>query len=167
VHLAVRGFSAQQAVSPAQIEAALEWLPRFHLEGLRDIIYAPRDAMLYPSLEAPRPHGGFAAYVQEERTIYIYRIDDPALFWHVLYHEVGHHVYFLVLGSAVKTRWTGLYPGSACPTDYGYRGAAEDFAECYALYAQDTRSLAPYPAKLRFMREDVFSGRPESLKERP
>jgi hypothetical protein len=89
------------------------------------------------------------------------------MFWHALYHEIGHHVYFLVLGSAVKTRWTGaIYPGSACPTDYGRRGAAEDFAECYSLYAQDTRRLSDFPARLRFMRDDVFSGRPDTLKER-
>jgi len=99
--------------------------------------------------------------------IFVYRTDDPELFWHVLYHEIGHHVYFLVLGSASKKRWaTAIYPRSQCPTPYGYSGVAEDFAECYALYAQHTRSLEAFPAKLEFMRDEVFSGRLETLKER-
>ena len=69
--------------------------------------------------------------------------------------------------SRLKKRWaTGIYPRSACATAYGYSSAGEDFAECYALYAQHTRSLEAFPEKLEFMREQVFSGKPGTLKER-
>jgi hypothetical protein len=167
VRLAIRGFSARSAITARELARAVEWLPRFHLEGLHEIIYVPREPLSYPSLgAAPQAHG-WAEYVQAERSIFVYRTDDAGLFWHVLYHEIGHHVYFLVLGSAAKKRWaTRIYPGSECATAYGYTSVAEDFAECYALYAQHTRSLEAFPAKLEFMRDEVFSGRRETLKER-
>lgn len=159
INLIVRGFAAQGSVSAEQIASAIEWLPAFHLQGLREIVYSSGEPLYYPSLGAASPAGGCAEYVQAERTIFVYRTDDAALFWHVLYHEIGHHVYFLVIGSAAKKHWaTGIYPGSRCATQYGYSSAAEDFAECYSLYAQHTRSLGGFPRKLAFMRERVFCG---------
>jgi hypothetical protein len=156
IDLVVRGFSAQAAVSAEEIAAALEWLPGFHLEGLREIVYSPVEPLRYPSLGA-RAHG-CAEFVQTERAIFIYRTDDPVLFTHVLYHEIGHHVFFLVIDGTARKRWvTQIYPRSRCATHYGTSSAAEDFAECYALYAQHTRSLEDFPRKLQFMRDAVFS----------
>ncbi len=166
VHLYVRGFSAQSAVSAASIADAIQWLPGFHLAGLREIVYAPDEPIRYPSLGVARPSSSWAEYRQVARAIFVHKADHSALFWHVLYHEIGHHVYFLVLSSAIKKRWaTELYSRSHCATAYGLAGVAEDFAECYSLYAQDTRSLDDFPKKLSFMREEVFSGDAHTLKE--
>jgi hypothetical protein len=167
VRLALRGFTAQSSVSADAVANAIEWLPGFHLEGLREIVYSTQDALHYPSLAPPSAAAGWAEYVQAERSVFLYRSDDTELFWHVLYHEIGHHVYFLVISSRVKKRWvTAIWPRSECATPYGSTSAAEDFAECYALYAQHTRSLEAFPAKLEFMRDEVFSGKPETLKEK-
>jgi len=167
VSVVVRGFAAHPFVSAEQIASAIRWLPAYHVEGLREIVYSPREPLHYPSLGVPSASRGHAEFVQNERTIFVYRTDDVALFWHVLYHEIGHHVFFVVLGSTLKKRWVmDIYPGSECATAYGYTSAAEDFAECYALYAQQTRSLVAMPAKLGFMREGVFSDRPPGLREK-
>ena len=167
IRLAVRGFSAQGAVSAEEIARAIDWLPGFHLQGLREIVYSAGEPLHYPSLGPAPATQGCAEYVQAERTIFVYTTEDPALFWHVLYHEIGHHVYFAVMGSTLKKRWaTQIFPGSRCATSYGYSSAAEDFAECYALYAQHTRSLEVLPVKLAFMRDEIFSGARETPKER-
>ena len=165
VELLLRGFSLQDAVSAEEVAARVRALPDIHLEGLREIVYSPADPLHYPSLAAPTT--ACAEYLQAERTVFVYRTDDLPLFWHVLLHEIGHHVFFLVLSGEAKKRWvTWTYPGSRCPTPYGQAGAAEDFAECYALYAQRPSLLEAFPEKLWFMRYWVFSGRPGSLKER-
>jgi hypothetical protein len=165
VRLFVRGFAVQRLVSPDEIADAIQWLPGFHLEGLREVIYAPTEALAYPSLGGGRPFSECAEYVQRERTIFVYRLDNEALFWHVLYHEIGHHVYFLVIDSSAKKHWAGdVHRSSACPTSYAYSSPAEDFAECYALYARHTRMLSDFPEKSRFMQDRVFS--PSALKLR-
>lgn len=91
----------------------------------------PRPLLRYPSLGmAPATHEQ-AEYVQGERAIRFHWADDPALFVHVLYHEIGHHVFYLVLDSRAKKDWvTRVYPGSVCATPYGMVSPAEDFAEC-------------------------------------
>jgi hypothetical protein len=165
VEILVRGFSLQDAIPVAELVRTVEALPEHHLEGLREIVYSPAEPLYYPSL-GPRSTA-CAEYVQAERAIFVYRTDDAPLFWHVLHHEIGHHVFFLVLSSAVKKSWvTWTYPGSRCATPYGRTSAAEDFAECYALYAQGGAALEDLPEKHWFMRYWVFSGRPDSLKER-
>jgi hypothetical protein len=159
VTLVVRGFSLQEAVAAEQVAEAIQALPRFHIRGLREIVYSPGEPLHYPSL-GQRPTA-CAEYRQRERTIFVYRTDDAAQFWHVLRHEVGHHVFFLVLDSAVRKSWvTWTYPGSRCATPYGETGAAEDFAECYALYACDPALLEAFPEKQWFMRSRVFTDEP-------
>jgi Mlc titration factor MtfA (ptsG expression regulator) len=76
-------------------------------------------------------------------------------------------VFFLAIASRVKKRWvTELFPGSACVTAYGGKNPWEDFAETYAYYALDPQLLqSRLPEKHAFMRDCVFSGDPETLKE--
>jgi hypothetical protein len=165
VNLTLRGFSRQRAVPVEEVERVIRRLPDGHLEGLREIIYCAGEPLHYPSLGAASAASGLAEYVQSARTIFVYSTEDPALFRHVLRHEIGHHVFFLRVESALKKEWaTWLYPGSECATPYGYASLAEDFAECYALYAREPALLADFPEKLAFMRE-VFSGRPGALRE--
>lgn len=156
VELYVRGFSDQQLVAPSAIADAIQWLPGFHLEGLREVVYEPEPPLSYPSLGGGRPFSEWAVYAERESAIFIYRLHE-SLFWHVLYHEIGHHVYFRVLGSAAKKKWAlSVHPGSPYPTSYSGHSPAEDFAECYALYSQHTRMLAEFPERLSFMRDAVF-----------
>ncbi|MFN7780329.1 MAG: hypothetical protein ACK5RK_15955 [Betaproteobacteria bacterium] len=144
---------------------ALDALPRFHLAGLNEIVYAPIPQVSYPSLKLCFPDRRLAEFDQQARAIYVYRLAAPEEFRHVLYHEIGHFVFFLVIGSKVKKTWvTELFPGSATATVYGAESAAEGFAETYALYAREAERLRDLPLKQAFMREQVFSGRLVTLK---
>ncbi len=169
INLRIAGFSRQQIVSVSQIVHAIDVLPSFHLEGLREIVYAPDWLASHPlDLYSPRPWGNKKGeFRQNERKIIFFDFDHPALFYQILYHEIGHFVFFLALNSRVKKRWvTEIFPGSTCISAYGSQNASEDFAETYACYVRNPQALEQLPVKFAFMRDWVFSGRPESLKEK-
>jgi hypothetical protein len=106
--------------------------------------------------------------VQRERRIFVYAFDSAAMFYQMLYHEIGHFVFFLVIGSRVKKRWvTEISPDSPCVTAYASVNPWEDFAETYAYYVGRPHILeTEFPEKHAFMHECVFSGSPGTLKER-
>jgi hypothetical protein len=170
LNLLLSGFARQQVVAVDEIVRAVDALPAFHLEGLREIVYLPEYGWAASALSCLAVPGGEpkAEFVQRERRIFVYGFATPELFFHLLYHEIGHFVFFLVLGSQVKKRWvTELFPGSACVSAYGGLNASEDFAETYAYHLLDRELLERvYPEKHAFMRDQVFSGRPGTLKER-
>lgn len=166
--LRLAGFLRQQVVPLEDVVRAVDLVPAFHLEGLREIVYLPEAA------PDPSPSYRFACsrpraeFLQEERRIVVYDFDSPELFFHMLLHEIGHFVFFLVIGSRVKKHWVvHLFPGSSCVTPYAESSAIEDFAESYAWYVLDPDALqAEYAVKHAFMRDFVFSGEPGTLKER-
>ncbi len=161
--LKLAGFSEQDNIPIGDIVAAIDVLPNHHLAGLREIVYAPD----WPQQTPPRLGSPHAQFIQRERRIVFYRMGSSDLFHHVLYHEIGHFVYFLAISSTVKKQWvTQIFPHSACVTAYAEQSASEDFAETYAVYLLDPTALKDLPQKEAFMRECVFSGRPETLKEK-
>jgi hypothetical protein len=169
LRLLISGFSQQQVVEVNQVVAAINGLPDHHIEGLREIVYAPF-GQPFESLEGYRPappgrrKGEFR---QKERCIVLYKIESLDLFYHVLFHEIGHYVFFLALNSQVKKRWvTEIFPKSECITRYGALNASEDFAETYACYVRDPERLQELPAKFAYMRDWVFSSRAEARKEK-
>jgi len=170
LNLLLEGFSRQDVVPVDAIVRSLDRIPDFHLEGLREIVYLPEYAraaagIAQPGLPGFTPKGEF---VQEERRIFVYAIDEPGIFFQMLYHEIGHFVFYLVIGSGVKKRWvTRVSPGSSRVTQYAVLSPSEDFAETYAFYLRRPGVLErDFPQKHAFMRDWVFSGRAGSLKER-
>jgi hypothetical protein len=170
LNLRLTGFSRQDAVAVDDVVRAIDLVPAFHLEGLREIVYLPEAApggglSPYYGFSCSRPRGEF---LQEERRIYVYDFDGPDMFFHMLLHEIGHFVFFLVIGSRVKKHWVvHIFPGSSCVTPYAESSAIEDFAETYARYVLDPEQLQrEYAVKHAFMRDYVFSGDPDTLKER-
>jgi hypothetical protein len=167
--LRIIGFSKQSIISIQQIIQAIDILPSFHLEGLREIIYDPEFlendlSNLYAIRPIQNRKGEFR---QKERKIVFFEFDQPKLFYQILYHEIGHFVFFLAINSRVKKQWvTEIYPHSECITAYGSVNACEDFAETYATYICDPDALKQLPIKYAFMRDYIFSGRPETLKEK-
>jgi hypothetical protein len=169
LNLLLSGFSQQEMIPIDDIVRSVDRLPDFHLQGLREIAYLPEytqeaGMLSYPAYPRCSPKGEF---VQTERRIYVYGVDSPAMFSHMLHHEIGHFVFFLVIGSRVKKTWvTELSPGSSCVTPYAGRNPWEDFAETYAYYVLQPRVLEKkLPEKHAFMRDCVFSGDPWTLKE--
>jgi hypothetical protein len=158
LHLRIAGF-AGAGISPEEVLAALEPVPDLHLAGLLRIEFAPEQARFFPSSLV-------AAYLQRERCICFYRLPPWPMFRHVLHHEIGHHVFALIISSKVKTQWTQrAFRRSAPGSAYGASSPAEDFAECYARHLRFDPVDAAFAAKEAFMRELVFSGAPWTLKE--
>jgi len=156
LNLLLSGFSRQDLVPVDDIVRAIDLLPGFHLEGLREIAYlpeaAPAASTFCPALPRAEPKGEF---VQRERRIFVYAFDSAAMFFQMLYHEIGHFVFFLVIGSRVKKRWvTEIFPGSQCVTAYARVNPWEDFAETYAHYVGRPHILeTEFPEKHAFMRD--------------
>lgn len=160
LNLVLSGFHRQEIVPVEHIVQAIDRIPSFHLQGLREILYLPEYA---PAARPLACHGGFGGepkgeFVQRERRIFVYRVDRPALFFQMLHHEVGHFVFFLVIGSHAKKRWvTEISPGSRGVTAYADVNPWEDFAESYAYYLLHPHVLQEkLPQKHAFMRECVF-----------
>jgi hypothetical protein len=169
LNLLLSGFSRQDIVPVDDIVRAIDLLPGFHLEGLREIVYLPEEApgastLFCPVLPRAEPKGEF---VQRERRIFVYAFDSAEMFFQMLYHEIGHFVFFLAIGSRVKKRWvTEVFPGSPCVTVYARVNPWEDFAETYAHYVRRPHILeTQFREKHAFMRDCVFSGSPGTLKE--
>jgi hypothetical protein len=160
LNLRLSNFSRQQVMATADIVAALDLLPARHLAGLREIIHAPH-------LHSPAFNARKAEYLQRQRSIIVYDMYSRAMFPHILYHEIGHHVFYLRLDSVVKKHWvTQLFPWSDCVTPYGARSASEDFAESYACYLLDPATLETIPDKYQFMRDHVFGATGAAFREK-
>lgn len=169
LNLRLTGFSQQNFISIEQVVLAIDRLPSFHLEGLREIAYLTKEQAATILLPFAQPHlnDQKAAFIQRQRKIEIYGFDQYALFQHALYHEIGHYVYFLVISSALKQYWvTQIYPDSHCLTSYEASGPIEGFAETYANYVLTPEKLRLIPAKYAFMHHLVFSGASITLKEK-
>jgi len=169
LHLRLTGFSQQCYLPIEEVVRAIDVLPDFHLEGLREISYLTEieSAEVLACLPNHRLSDRKAAFVQNERKIVIYGFDSRSLFYQVLYHEIGHYVYYLIISSTLKKHWvTQTYPDSVCVTPYAATSASEDFAETYACYIREPEKLKAIPEKYSFMHHLVFSGDPITLKER-
>jgi hypothetical protein len=170
LRLRLSGFSQYcQAASVSEVLAVIDQLPGFHLSGLREIEYLnageSEEYLLPQGLSAWR--GRKAEFTLRERKILIFNIQDRELLFHVLLHEIGHFVYFLIISSTLKHYWVSqVFPGTPSITSYGTTDAAEDFAETYAAYVLAPETLAMIPAKFSFMHHLVFSGAPITLKEK-
>src|SRR5262245_43724425 len=79
LNLLLSGFSEQSIVSVDDILRAIDRIPGFHLQGLREIVYLPEyapAAKLVPCTGFSRsePMGEF---VQPQRRIFVYRMGCP------------------------------------------------------------------------------------------
>ena len=171
LNLRLTGFTKQTIHPIETIVSAIDVIPGFHLQGLREISYLNIFEMNQLQAEIRQ---GFSnqrkgLFIQNERCIVLSGLDDVPLFdfLHVLYHEIAHYVYFLIISSSLKTYWvTEIYPHAPCLTQYGQQNAAEDFAESYANYLLQPELLKTIPAKYAFFDHLVFSGESVTLKEK-
>lgn len=160
VRVRVVGF-AHQVVTPEDVVTAIRRVPNFHLAGLNEIAFDPSDTGFHKT-------GVQAYYCQANRRICFLCLPELDLFRHILHHEIGHHVFALVISSKVKTLWVNrIAVQTPSVSAYGATNPQEDFAEAYAMYlAPEAERGAAAKVKLSFLRELVFSGDPWTLKER-
>jgi hypothetical protein len=169
LNLRLTGFSQQSYLPVSEVVQAIDVLPGFHLEGLAEIAYLTEEEAAIELMHLPSRELRYrkAAFIQRERRIVIYGFESRELFYQVLYHEIGHFVYYLIINSHLKKHWvTHTYLNSVCVTPYGMASASEDFAETYACYIRDPERLKLIPEKYSFMHHLVFSGAPITLKEK-
>lgn len=154
--LIVKGFSKQQVVSVEYIQSALNKLPSSHLVNLECIAFDP-SRYYERSYVAPKPinYSAMGSYSKLPiNHILIFNFRTPSEFLHVLYHEIGHHVFKHVLSSKERKLWvTDISRNNAYVTDYASTNANEDFAECYACYHVNLTLLSAIPTKYRFIRQ--------------
>lgn len=154
-------FGEQTVVSIEDILSTIDHLPSFHLQRLKEITYDPQrlvPKIVRDSLEPIHPDAR-GLFIQSHRTIAIHKIESKEQFLHVLLHELGHHVYFQVIGTKLKKQWvTEICRQDKFVTAYAARNAAEDFAECYVAYLLEPDRFRQFGLKFEFFRRHVFNG---------
>lgn len=162
VSLTIRGFSSLTRVSVDQIINWVEAAPAFHLVGLTAIIHDPQHQLDPALTDSGLPAGAShkAQYVKAERRILLHDFADVAELQHILYHEIGHHVWDQVLNTPLRRHWLLELSQrrSRRVTRYAQRNALEDFAESYAVFLCDPERLEPLQRKYDFLRNKVFAG---------
>lgn len=160
IKLRLSGFWQQSLVSNEKIIEALERLPNGHIVGLREIEYDPaRETQKFYAyyLKQFRSMSAKGEFLSDRRRVVVYDFESLQQFYHVLYHELGHYVFYQVLSSEQRKEWvTKLFKHYSSVTVYGSRNASEDFAESYAVMLTKPEDLKKISAKYRFMLYDVF-----------
>jgi hypothetical protein len=168
LNVLISGFARQSKVSVKTITAIVDATPAFHLVGLDMITYDPQweTTSAQKLLDDSCSTSSKAVYMRGDRRILVFGFDDLAQFKHVLYHEIGHHVFERVIDSTLRKEWvTVVNPKSTHVTDYAAQSAAEDFAESYSVFLNDPARLQKIPTKYVFMRDKIFSGVARNLKQ--
>ena len=161
IKLLISGFSAQTVVSIDDVVQTVDALPVHHLNGLLEIIFDPnRETEISQDiLESSCNTTAKGIYVQTKGTVVLYDFENGERFRHILYHEIGHHVFYRILNSFDKKHWvTVLNPRSRHVTRYAMRNAAEDFADSYAVFMLNPKKLQKILSKYIFLRDRVFAG---------
>lgn len=159
IELYLTGFSLQKIISIKQIVAAVDILPNSHLEGLKELVFDPDrnyldDVDFTQWQTISKAKGSFR---KSKRHIMIYDFDSLEFFHKILFHEIGHYVFYCIIDSVTKKRWvTELYPKSHYISKYARRNGSEDFAESYAAYVLEPLNLMKITAKYQFMRQTIF-----------
>lgn len=151
----IRDFEKQKIISPQQVATLVKALPTAHFKGLQSILYKPAREFL--AMQIPIDPGCRGAYYPEYRSVVIHDLESRAMAAHIIYHEIGHYVYHVVIGSYVRKDWFSRIGGKPpFATEYAKRGAGEDFAECYALYCLKSAKLHSSSPKYQFLKQRVF-----------
>jgi len=99
IQLYLSGFRRQSIIDIEDILTAVEQIPAWHLVGLKKLEYDPerkfREKIDYGRwIHIARSKGIFD---QNNRKILIFQFDQLDHFLHILYHEIGHYVFYFVL----------------------------------------------------------------------
>lgn len=155
VNVLVKGFKQHPWMPPEAVATALDILPREHLSGLQVVQWDPRREV-QQTLSAINGHAidpsVRAHYVLNLKGIVLYHIANPRDFHQLLYHEIGHFVFYAHLTGELRHYWVGqVAPGEEPVTAYARTNASEAFAEAYQTYV-----LAPHRLQAHFGTWDFF-----------
>ncbi|WP_143873859.1 hypothetical protein [Catenovulum sediminis] len=156
LYLAIKGFDKHK-VSANCIGALLKSIPVGHILGLQSIVFSSAEE--FNRLGVSVPLSCQAAYYPAYRSVVIHQNSNIDKLTHVLFHEIGHYVFYSRLSSYSRKEWVSFFgKNNTHVSDYARTNASEDFAECYAFYAkQDWSKFAGVYNKLTFMKSHVFN----------
>lgn len=162
IHIHLLGFDLQTIIPVNDITQQLNKIPSWHLSGLKEIRYDPNRETLSWLNNVPvmsdSPHTK-GIYLQGFRTVAIYDFKSEKELYTVLFHEIGHYVYYTIISSVIKKQWvTEVHPIKKYVTNYARVNASEDFAECYAEFLLNPNNLVRIPKKYNFIRNAIFNG---------
>lgn len=154
--LYVKGFCKQRVFSSQQIIDAIAKVPKAHLEGLEYIVYDPERFFQRTYVE-PRSinYKVLGQYSKApKKFISIHAFNSKKEFYHILYHEIGHHVFNHILPSKKRVEWVcNIYPNSDFfVSNYASKNAQEDFCESYSCFFTNFNNLLKDKNKAAFMR---------------
>jgi hypothetical protein len=154
--LIIKGFKKQNIISIESVVESVAALPKLHIQGLSTVVYDPirfyQRSYAQPRSINYRVKGEYGNTPIDHIVIYKFTHKDE--FEHILYHEVGHHIFRRVLDSVKRKKWvTEIYPNSNHVSEYAKTNASEDFAETYAFYIKQRERLIDIPSKLAFLNQ--------------
>ena len=170
INLLISGFYRQSLVSTDDVIEAIEAIPSNHIKGLQVVKYDParevQQLMAQADGVSMEPHVmGAYYYASDLAGIVIYEFHNKLMFYHMLYHEIGHYVYLRVLTQPLRDEWlyrVRPHANQRFVSRYAATSAAEDFAECYAYFCVFPQTLWKIFPKMRFIAEKVFYLEPGS-----
>lgn len=163
LNLLLSGFYKQNIISTETLVEALDALPEDHIRGLQVIKYDPQRiiqrTIAQSGITRFEPHLMGAYYHASDLAgIVLYEFDSEAMFYHMLYHEIGHYVFLRVIDQTLRDQW--FYRVRAAEkrfvSQYASTNAAEDFAECYAYFCVYPQVLWKIQPKMRYIAEQIF-----------
>tara|TARA_B110000003_G_C16633046_1_gene527380 strand:+ start:344 stop:847 length:504 start_codon:yes stop_codon:yes gene_type:complete len=159
----ILGFSQQNLVARSQVVQAFERVPRQHRRGIHLIRYDPHKLIAQTINQFSDQSIGHSVkgsyYTSEDlKAVVIWRFHRVEEFYHILYHEVGHHVFHKYLQQSERDEWLYGVRKRELTTvsDYACTNAREDFSECYAYKLQGLRELALCPERAAYFDQYVF-----------
>jgi len=152
--LLIKGFAKQSIVRPEYVKTQLLRLPKAHIASIASVVYDPsrffQRSYFVPKVVNYRTLGEYLTTPTNH--VLVYHFKSVSEFQHILFHEVGHHVFRHVLNSTERKEWvTKLYPNTKYVTDYASTNASEDFAESYSIFWQEKHLLERIPKKFKFI----------------
>lgn len=156
VSLKLVGFGAQNYIEPEKLVKIIELIPNHHLNRLDEINYDPF-RVIPRVLNQTISRSIKGCYIERLRTIALFEFSSSAELLHILFHEIGHHVYYRIIDSTVKKEWvTKICRNAGHISRYSAVNASEDFAECYANYVLSPEELKKIELKYNYMASRVF-----------
>ena len=166
MRLAIVDFSKQNLVSPEDVKAAVQRLPKEHYARIRSIWYDPNRSLAYEMAymnNDPESLKAGGTYLHDWSNsvsvvvIYPFRTRDE--FFHTLYHEIGHHVFLRVLDQNLRDEWFALRNvEKKFVSARARKNSKEDFSETYSCCCFRVHLQYRAPEKTDFMLKRVFQG---------
>jgi len=155
----VKNFDKQTIASTNDIKSAFSLIPKRHVKGIDTVIFDPNRFFQRSYVSGVMHNNNVQGQYNQNPKNYIaiYDFQSISKFQHVLFHEIGHHVFENHLSPVQRKYWIfELFKSANYISEYARTNAHEDFAECYAFYFHSKNKLSRYHKKYAFIRKLVI-----------